>query len=79
MKAAFYGDKPRIELALQSNHNINQTDDYGRTALVYAAMKGNEEVFRFLLRNGADYKLWDHQLLSPLDYAEWVDMTVWHS
>ena len=70
MKAAFNGDMLRFELALQSNHNINQADDFGRIALIYAAMNGNEGVFRFLLRNGADYKLWDNQLLSPLDYAE---------
>lgn len=49
--------------------NINKGDEFGRTPLHYAALRGQTEEVRQLLEKGADVNAKDNYLFTPLHYA----------
>ena len=51
--AAIANDKGIAANYIQQSGNINITDEYGNTALFFAAEKGHIDMVRFLLENGA--------------------------
>ena len=57
MLCASEGDLEECKRLLDQGANINQQDDKGATALIYAVLNNCEEVTRLLLSNGADKKL----------------------
>ena len=59
-----------IKMLLQYGADIDATDNYGRTALMYAvALNQNPDVVRMLLANGANKKARDYKGKSVADYA----------
>jgi ankyrin repeat protein len=53
----------------KANVNINKRDEFGRTPLHYAALRGGKEEVQRLLEIGADVNAKDNYLFSPLHYA----------
>src|SRR5262249_26784420 len=54
---------------LRAGADLNTTDHDGRTALIWAAKRGNSEVERVLLAAGADPNIVDLRGRTALDYA----------
>lgn len=52
--AAQSGDRVGIDAALQSGSTVNQSDNYGKTPLIYAAESGNDAIVEYLLNKGAN-------------------------
>jgi|JI8StandDraft_1071087.scaffolds.fasta_scaffold46544_3 ankyrin repeat protein len=57
MKAAFAGNVSKVRSLLMHDKNIDMKDRYGRTALQYAILGGNNDTFQILLRAGANINL----------------------
>src|SRR5437868_2519049 len=55
--AAMAGDRAMIDRLLALGISVNLTNDYGATALIKAADKGNTEIVRDLLKRGANAKV----------------------
>lgn len=53
IRAAYYGDVPAIERELARGADVEETDERGRTALMWASYKGRTEAVRLLLSAGA--------------------------
>lgn len=55
---AFYGDKERVGFLIDKARNakeaVNSPDNAGYTPLHYAARKGNLDICKILLQNGAN-------------------------
>lgn len=56
--AAMYGDLEAIKSFLKQGTNINSQDEYGMTALAYAAYYYHPQVTNFLLQQKANPNLW---------------------
>lgn len=54
---------------LHNPENVNDVDALGRTALLWAAARGNERAVVTLLSCGADPNILDHQHAGPVSYA----------
>lgn len=61
-------DQDKIANLLIHGADINSTDEYNRTALWWAAFKGNSRLVKFLIENGAKLTE-DIHGQSPLDVA----------
>ena len=60
-----------IEALLKAGADVAARDEYGRTPLMYAAMKNkNPEVIEVLLKAGADAKAHDKEGKIALDHAK---------
>ena len=70
--AAKKGDLELVRNELRSGCYVNSGDEnhYGRTALMYACMKGHIEVVSLLLTKGADPDMICRQGRNASDYAE---------
>jgi ankyrin repeat protein len=62
--------RDKINPILGSVTDVNQEDKFGRTALHYAAMKGNPETARSLIAVGASHTIPDSDGHMPLHYAK---------
>jgi len=67
--AAFFNHPPIIDLLLQKGVSVNETDDFGNTALHYAAQVLSLDTARFLVSKGADKSLKNKDGLSALGEA----------
>lgn len=67
--AAFQGDMQFVQLFLQYGIDINETDDFGRSVLVYAINGNKPEMVLYLLSHGADVRLQDMYGQTPLYYC----------
>ncbi len=56
-------------LLKERKFNINSQDDFGCTALIYAAYQGNLDIVRKLIEHGANVNLSDKRKKTPLHYA----------
>jgi uncharacterized protein len=54
VKAAKRGDLNEVQRLLETGHEVNVCDHYGRTALMEASRQGHIDMVRLLLRKGAD-------------------------
>ena len=68
-EASMAGADRLVDLCIQNNVSVDQSDVYGRTALHYAAMKGHSHVCQRLLDTGAASNILDRDNYSPLVYA----------
>ena len=59
--------------AFLKNHNIDQVDKNGRTALIYASKKGHIEIAKLLIENRAKLDITDNKGCSALFYAVYYD------
>lgn len=57
-----------LQSLLDNEADIKGTDSEGHTALMAAAVRGNDEVMQYLIKRGADFKAKDNNGLSVLDY-----------
>ena len=62
------GRVPILQTLLDNEADVNAKDPFGHTALMAAALRGREDVIRYLIFRGADYKAVDNDGLSVLDY-----------
>lgn len=62
------GRLPIIQSLIDNGADVNAVDNLGRTALMAAAVRGREDVMKYLISRGADYKARDKNGLSVLDY-----------
>lgn len=64
------GDLEEIKQFIRGRGNVNKTDsDHGRSLLFWATKEGHEEIVSFLLENGADPNLEDHDGWTPISWA----------
>jgi ankyrin repeat protein len=61
--------RPVATILLDKGAAIDATDDHGRSALMYAARRGDADAVRFLVERGADAKLADDEGKRALDFA----------
>jgi len=64
-----------VKLLLAHGADVNSVDDYGRSALLYAAGRGFIPVINLLLDNHADINLIDRHHRTVLDHAIDTDKT----
>ena len=58
-----------VQRAIENGRDINEQDDYqGSTLLMEAVARGKEDVVEFLLDNGADVNIQDHDGVTALGY-----------
>lgn len=62
------GRIPIIQTLLDNEANVNSTDLEGHTPLMAAAIKGRDDVMKYLIQRGADYKAEDKNNISVLNY-----------
>lgn len=65
--AKFYS--PRIRVILSQGLDVNATNEYGQTPLMFAASFGNRDAIEILIQEGADISQKDHEELSVMHYA----------
>ena len=66
MRAAALGKSARaIEILINKGAEVNACNDYGRTALIEAASRGDVPVMEVLLKNGADTNIVPHKVGGP--------------
>jgi len=68
--ASYCGDIDIITDLLKKGVDVNFADDYGRTALYFAASQGQTQVVKMLLESGADKNIKDCKKRTPLDIAQ---------
>ena len=59
-------------ILLENGANVNSTNDYGWTALMYAAKEGNANLTRLLIKHGADVNIANADGWTALDIAEGI-------
>lgn len=69
MRAIYYGDREMLENALENNINIDATNEFGETALMYACNSGIEEIARKIVDCGANVNLQNKMGNTPIIYA----------
>ncbi|XP_061163107.1 ankyrin repeat domain-containing protein 46-like [Saccostrea echinata] len=63
----------------KGGYDLNKRDKMGRTVLFFAACRGNSEITRILLENGADARIVDRNGNTPLHWSghcEIIDLIV---
>jgi uncharacterized protein len=68
-RAAQKNDAEQVLRLVGTKTNPDQTDDQGRTGLIYAAMNGNMRIAAILIRAGAKLNLTDPLGDTPLHWA----------
>lgn len=69
MRAIYYSDETMLDNALENNINIDATNEFGETALMYACNMGNENMVRRILSSGANVNLQNSVGNTPMIYA----------
>lgn len=68
LSAARYLDQGCMAVLVRHGANLQTTDEYGQTALHYAAAEGNVTVMEFLANAGASFVARDCEDKTPVDY-----------
>ena len=58
----------------KGKHDLNKQDKMGRTVLFFAVCRGNSEMTKILLENGADAAILDRNGNSPLHWSGHCDV-----
>ncbi|KAK8741700.1 hypothetical protein OTU49_002350 [Cherax quadricarinatus] len=66
---ACVGSQPAMEILLDNDFNINESDSEGRTALHHAIYSGHEPLVLFLINSGCSIRKADKTGATPLHYA----------
>ncbi len=67
--AAYENDSiPVLQALLDNQADVNFKDEQGHTPLMAAAIRGRDDVMRYLITRGADFKAVDNNGVSVLDY-----------
>ena len=69
VNAARDGNFDEVRRLLKKGNDVNEVDEYGGTALIYAISAKNEQVVQFLVQNGADVNFQDQENRTPLFYS----------
>jgi ankyrin repeat protein len=69
MAAAINGYAEIVKLLAEYGAILDEKNNDGTTALIFASQNGNNEVVKVLLENGANPDLKDNNGKSALDYA----------
>lgn len=69
------GDIEACEKLIEANVDINQQDNKGATALIYAVLNKNELIIKLLLSKGADKNIATNKGLKPMAIAENNNLT----
>ncbi len=64
--AAQLGATDIVRLLLDHGFDVNQQEDTGSTALIWASLGGREETVELLIQKGADVNKKDHSGMTPL-------------
>ena len=62
----FAANRKTVNHLLRKGVNINSNDEFGRTALNYAIIRGNREVSEFLIQHGADVSIGINETIEHL-------------
>lgn len=62
------GRLPILQTIIDNEADVNAKDPEGHTPLMAAAIRGRDEVMKYLITRGADYRAVDNLGLSVLDY-----------
>ena len=62
------GRLPIIQALLDNEADVNARDPEGHTPLMAAALKGRDDVMKYLIQRGADYKAEDKNNINVLNY-----------
>ena len=65
---------PPGRMLVEAGANVNKTTQEGRSALLYAASKGRENIVTFLIRSGADVNKADKLGATPLHRSVQPDL-----
>ncbi len=69
LKAVIDGNLDEVRRMVYAGVNIDYTDEYGSTALIYASAFGNYDIVKFLVKNNAKIDIIDNMDMSAFDYA----------
>ena len=69
IQAVESGDFMAVTMAIASGEDVNQLDENGRSALMYAAFNGLVEIIVILISSDADVNQLSGAGTNPLDYA----------
>lgn len=62
------GRIPIIQTLIDNEADVNSRDPDGHTPLMAAAIRGRDDVMKYLIQRGADYKAEDNNKISVLNY-----------
>ncbi|XP_062523709.1 ankyrin-3-like isoform X3 [Corticium candelabrum] len=65
------GTLEMVELLLRSGSDVNKTNDWGKTALMWAAIIGNENIFDLLIEHHSDVLKKSKSGVTAIHYAAW--------
>ena len=65
-RAVAQNNREEVERLLRSGSDVNQTDGYGCTALIYAAIHGYIEIADLLVRSNADVNAKDNVRINTI-------------
>ena len=68
LKLCETGTLREVEDAIKAGANVNATDNYGWSALMYAAQRNNPDIITALINSGADVELKDRLGRRAIDY-----------
>ncbi len=71
---AFSGTDTIVTQLIENGADIDLADEYGMTALMYAASKSNINLMKILLDNGADRTIQDNEGKTYKDYLKTIDL-----
>jgi len=67
--ASLSGDLQTVNESIEQGISVDDTDELGRTALMFAAFNGHNEVIALLIENGADVNLENDEGRTSLMFA----------
>lgn len=67
--AALSGDLQTVKDSIEQGISVDDTDELGRTALMFAAFNGHNEVIELLIENGAEVNLENEEGRTSLMFA----------
>jgi ankyrin repeat protein len=67
--AALSGDRETVRQSTEQGIFVDDTDELGRTALMFASFNGHKDVMELLIENGADVNMKNEEGRTPLMFA----------
>jgi serine/threonine-protein phosphatase 6 regulatory ankyrin repeat subunit B len=69
-----------VDTLIRNGANVNETDDFGNTAIMHASINGHLEILQLLYRNGGDLNArgtLGQTALTKAKISRKVDVVVW--